>query len=101
MPDNVSEIVSGGAKGIDTCVREYALLNNIALKEILPDYDRFGRYAPLKRNIQIIEYADIVISFWDRKSKGTKYVIDNCLKTGKRITVYIVEDENVKKLLSK
>ena len=48
----------------------------------LPEYSRYGRGAPLKRNPQIIEYADVVIAFWDGKSKGTKYVIDNCKKTG-------------------
>ena len=98
LPQNISEIVSGGAKGIDSCAREYALRNNIALIEILPDYKRYGRGAPLKRNLKIIEYADIVISFWDGKSKGTKYVIDNCYKSGKGITVYIVEGETVRKL---
>lgn len=98
LPQNISEIVSGGAKGIDICAREYALRNNIILKEILPDYKRYGRGAPLKRNLEIIEYADIVVSFWDGKSKGTKYVIDNCYKTGKGITVYIVEGEIVRKL---
>lgn len=98
LPRNISEIVSGGAKGIDICAREYALRNNVVLKEFLPDYKRYGRYAPLKRNLEIIKYADIVISFWDGKSKGTKYVIDNCHKIGKGITVYIVEGETVIKL---
>lgn len=80
IPENVSEIVSGGARGIDSNARDYALKNKIPLTEFLPDYRRFGRGAPLKRNLQIIEYADIVIAFWDGKSHGTKYVIDNCRK---------------------
>lgn len=80
MPENVTEIVSGGAKGVDSNAKEYALKNNIPLTEFLPDYQKFGRGAPLKRNLQIIQYADIVIAFWDGKSKGTKYVIDNCKK---------------------
>ena len=101
LPRNISEIVSGGAKGIDICAREYALRNNVVLKEFLPDYKRYGMYAPLKRNLEIIKYADIVVSFWDGKSKGTKYVIDNCHKIGKGITVYIVEGGTVEKLLSK
>lgn len=80
IPENVSEIVSGGARGIDSNARDYARKNKIPLTEFLPDYRRFGRGAPLKRNLQIIEYADIVIAFWDGKSHGTKYVIDNCRK---------------------
>ena len=67
-----------------------ALANSIKLTEFLPDYARYKRGAPLKRNMQIIEYADVVIAFWDGESKGTKFVIDNCNKTGKEVTVIII-----------
>ncbi|MBE6911174.1 MAG: DUF2493 domain-containing protein [Ruminococcaceae bacterium] len=90
LPENTTEIVSGGAKGVDICAREYAVENGIKLTEFLPDYARYRRGAPLKRNIQIIEYADTVLAFWDGKSKGTKFVIDNCEKTGKEVKVIIL-----------
>lgn len=93
LPENITEIVSGGAKGVDLIARKYAEENKIPIKEFLPDYRRYRYGAPLKRNLQIIEYADEVIAFWDGTSKGTKYVIDNCKKTVKRITVYIVDDK--------
>ena len=61
--------------------------------EFRPDYKRYGRgAAPLKRNLQIIEYADIVLAFWDGTSKGTKFVIDNCKKMGVEVRVYINKD---------
>ncbi len=88
LPENTSEIISGGARGVDTCAKEYALANNIPLREFLPDYEKYGRCAPLKRNLQIIDYADEIIAFWDRKSRGTKFVIDNCKKQNKKVTVY-------------
>ena len=78
LPDGTTEIVSGGAKGVDTCARDFALANGITLTEFKPEYHRYGRGAPLKRNITIIEYADMVLAFWDGKSKGTKFVIDAC-----------------------
>jgi len=90
LPDNVTEIVSGGAKGVDTCARQYALEHHILLTEFLPDYQRFKRGAPLKRNLQIIAYADEVLAFWDGTSRGTKYVIDNCRKINKPVTVILV-----------
>lgn len=89
LPENTTEIVSGGAKGVDSCAKEYAESNKIKLKEFLPEYEKFGKGAPLKRNIQIIEYADEVLAFWDGKSRGTKFVIDTCKKIGKKITVII------------
>lgn len=85
LPKETTEIVSGGARGIDTCAREYAVRNNIKLTEFLPEYERYGRSAPLKRNLLIIDYADYVLAFWDGKSHGTKYVIDNCKKKNKPV----------------
>ena len=91
LPENTTEIVSGGAKGVDTSAREYALSHGIKLTEFLPEYTKYGRSAPLKRNITIIEYSDIVIAFWDGKSRGTKFVIDNCRKLGVEVRVYIID----------
>lgn len=90
LPENTTEIVSGGARGVDTSAREYALSHGIKLTEFLPEYTRFGRSAPLKRNITIIEYADIVLAFWDGKSRGTKFVIDNCRRLGVEVRIYIM-----------
>lgn len=83
----ITEIVSGGAKGVDSSAREYALKNNIRLTEFLSEYKKYGKAAPLKRDMQIINYADKVIAFWDGKSKGTKYVIENCKKTNTPVNI--------------
>ena len=69
LPENVTEIVSGGAKGVDTCAKEYALSRGIKLTEYLPEYEKYGKDAPLKRNITIIESADLVLAFWDGISR--------------------------------
>jgi len=96
LPKETTEIVSGGARGIDTCAREYAVKNNIKLTEFLPEYEKYGRSAPLKRNLLIIDYADYVLAFWDGKSHGTKYVIDNCKKKNKPVRI-LVKTENQNK----
>ena len=88
LPENTTEIISGGAKGVDTSEREYALAHGIKLTEFLPDYEKYGRSAPLKRNIKIIEGADLVLAFWDGQSRGTKFVIDNCRKRGVTVSVF-------------
>lgn len=97
LPKDVTEIVSGGARGIDTCAREYAVANGLKITEFLPEYKKYGRSAPLKRNLKIIEYADEVIAFWDGSSHGTKYVIEQCKNKHKKIAVNIINDiSNVK-----
>ena len=88
LPEGVTEIVSGGAQGVDACARDYALAHGLKLTEFLPEYGKYGRGAPLRRNITIIEYADFILAFWDGKSRGTKYVIDNCKKRNIPVAVY-------------
>jgi hypothetical protein len=82
-----SEIFSGGAIGADQLAASWAKLNGISLKEFLPDYKRYGRSAPIRRNDLIVEAADIVIAFWDGSSRGTKYTIDYATKLKKIIKV--------------
>ena len=88
LPKDTTEIVSGGARGIDRCAREYAKSHNIKLTEFLPEYERYGRSAPIKRNLQIIRYADIVLAFWDGKSHGTRFVIETCKNENVPIKVF-------------
>ena len=92
LPPDTTRIISGGARGVDACAREYALAHRIPFTEILPDYRRHGRGAPLKRNLLIVEQADLVLAFWDGKSRGTRFVIDTCEKTGKPIRVIRKEE---------
>ncbi len=89
LPPDTTEIVSGGAKGIDTCAKNFAIKNKIKLTEFLPDYSKYGKQAPLVRNQLIIDYADCVLAFWDGKSRGTKFVINACIKQGKSLRLFI------------
>jgi len=55
------------------------------------DYDKYGRSAPLNRNITIIENSDLVLAFWDGKSRGTKFVIDYCKSCGIPIKIFLAK----------
>ena len=89
LPSDTTEIVSGGAIGIDRCAEEYAKSRGIPTKIFLPDYNRFGKGAPLKRNVEIIDYADTVIAFWDGASHGTRFVIEEAKKRGKPVRIFV------------
>ena len=83
------EIVSGGAVGVDRLAAEYAQKTGIVLVEFLPQYELYGRAAPIVRNKQIVDYADKIVAFWDEKSKGTLSVIRYARKVGKPCDVII------------
>ena len=63
IPENTVEIISGGAKGIDSCAKKFALKHSLKYTEFLPKYNLYGRYAPLRRNLEIISNADMVLAF--------------------------------------
>ena len=84
------EIISGGAKGVDSLAAAYARAHGLPLCEILPDYARYGRAAPIKRNYEIVDRAERVLVFWDGKSKGTLSVIKYAEKTGKPCQVILL-----------
>ena len=83
------EIISGGAVGVDTCAAEYAREKGMALTIFLPQYDLYGRAAPIVRNKQIVDNADKVIAFWDGSSKGTLSVIKYAQSIGKECEIII------------
>ena len=70
------------AKGADTYAKEYTLKNNIPTIEFLPDYRKYGRKAPLIRNLQIVDNCEFLLAFWDGKSRGTKCTIEYAEKKG-------------------
>ncbi len=87
IPDGCDEIISGGAAGVDRCAAWFANENSLRLTVFSPEYSRFGKAAPIIRNRQIVDHADLVLAFWDGKSKGTLSVINYCHKTGKRCRI--------------
>ena len=69
-------IVHGGAKGVDQLADETARMLFIATEVHRPDYARYGRGAPLKRNEDMCDVADEALFFWDGQSRGTKHSIN-------------------------
>ena len=84
IPDT---IISGGARGADTYAREFAQKHNLKLIEFLPEYNKYGRTAPLVRNKLIVEACDCVLAFWDGTSRGTKFTIDYAREKNKPVKI--------------
>ena len=84
IPDT---IVSGGAIGADTYAREFAKKKGLKMIEFFPNYELYGKRAPLERNKLIIDECDCVLAFWDGKSSGTKFTLDYAQSLGKPIKI--------------
>lgn len=87
LPPATTEVISGGAEGVDTAAARVAHELRIPLRVFEPDYAAYGKRAPLMRNLQIIDYADEVLAFWDGASRGTMHVIAECIKQGRPVRI--------------
>ena len=85
------EIVSGGAVGVDSAAAKFAKEQGLKLTEFLPQYEKYGRAAPIIRNREIVDYAEKVVAFWDGRSRGTLSVIEYAQKTGKPCEIVLCE----------
>jgi len=82
------EIISGGARGADHLAENYAANWGAALTVFKPDWDNLGKSAGFARNQTIIDACDMVVAFWDGKSKGTQDSI-NKAKIAKKPTLLV------------
>lgn len=79
---DISEVVSGTAKGVDSLGEYWALQNGVPVKRFPPNWKSHGRAAGVIRNNEMAEYADAVIVIWDGNSRGSKHMIDAARKAG-------------------
>lgn len=84
----ISEIISGGAKGADKLAEDYAENWSLKITVLKPDWNKYGKSAGFRRNQQIVDACDIVLAFWDGKSKGTQDSI-NKAKLAKKPTFIV------------
>jgi glycerophosphoryl diester phosphodiesterase len=89
-----TEIVSGGARGVDKVGEEVATKHGIPIKVFKADWNKFGRAAGPIRNKQMAEYADALIAVWDGESKGTANMILQAREFGLKIFIYLMREED-------
>jgi hypothetical protein len=86
----ITEVVSGGAAGIDRLGERWANENGVAIKQFLPDWNANGRAAGILRNIEMSEYAEACIVLWDGESRGSKHMHDTAVKKGLTVHLEII-----------
>ena len=80
---NISTIVSGGARGVDTIAEEVAKQHGLELTVFPADWKTYGKKAGFLRNTTIIEESDIVLAIWDGASRGTMDSVKKAKALGK------------------
>lgn len=81
-PTKITEVVCGGASGIDTLGAEWAVeeywydsghtyKNIIPVKNFPANFKKLGKKAGPIRNAEMGAYADALLLIWDGQSKGS------------------------------
>lgn len=80
-------IVSGMAKGADTCAVEIAKSAGFELMEYPAQWETYGKSAGYRRNTEMAAIADVLVACWDGKSRGTKHMITTMKNLGKPVHI--------------
>lgn len=75
-------VVSGGARGVDEAAEETARARGLDVIIHHADWSK-GRGAGFERNKLIVRDADVVVAFWDGKSRGTQHTLRLAHAAGK------------------
>lgn len=81
-------VISGGAKGVDTLAKLYAIRYNHQFVEYKANWEKYGSKAGPIRNEKIVEDCNEVIAFWDSKSRGTKNTLKLAREAGKSVHIF-------------
>lgn len=87
--EGVSELVSGGAKGVDREAEAWAKSRGIPVRQFKPDWKRFRRGAGPVRNRDMAHYADAVAVF--PGGAGTRNMLQEAKRAGKRVFNFMDE----------
>lgn len=86
-PWQITEVVSGTARGANQLGEKWASDMGIPIKKFPADWDTHGKRAGYLRNAEMAEYADALVAFWDGESRGTKHMIDLANEAGLRVSI--------------
>jgi hypothetical protein len=86
-----TEVVSGGANGIDKCGEVWAKRNKIPVKVFEADWRLLGKAAGPIRNHAMAEYADALLLIWNGVSAGSRNMKKNMEALGKPVFEFIVK----------
>lgn len=91
LPSDIC-IIEGGAKGADSAAADWAVVNWTKLKTFKADWNKYGKSAGYRRNIQMLTEGkpDLVVAF--PGGKGTAMMVDIAKKAG--VKVLLVEPES-------
>ncbi len=99
-PFEITEIVSGGARGVDKLGERYAKEHNIKVSVFPADWSTYGKAAGIIRNEIMGCAADALIAIQLEPTKGTQHMISFMKEIGKPYYVYPPKNRSLEEFAS-
>ena len=90
---DITEVVSGGARGADRYGEEWARACDIPVRKFPALWGKYGKSAGQRRNTQMAQNADALIAIWDGVSPGTEDMIQQATSRHLLVSVYRTDKE--------
>lgn len=81
-------VISGACKGVDILGERYALENSLPVIKFYPDWDKYGKGAGFRRNLDMAKQATHCAVFQIKNSKGSQLMIDLAIKHNLELAVF-------------
>jgi hypothetical protein len=91
-----TEIISGGARGVDAMAKRYAEQHGIEYVEFPANWAQFGRSAGPIRNGQIVKRATHMLALPSRAGRGTQNAINQALEAKLHVRSYYVGENTLR-----
>lgn len=86
----ITTVISGTANGADEFGEQWANATKIPVERYPADWNKYGKGAGYKRNLDMANEADALIAIWNGKSKGTMHMINIANKNNLKVYVHYV-----------
>ncbi|MBK9767448.1 MAG: DUF2493 domain-containing protein [Chloracidobacterium sp.] len=84
-----TEILSGGASGVDTLAEQYAEQHGLPVTVFRPNWALHKRGAGHRRNEEMVIACDVLVALWDGNSRGTAQAVEFARRQGKDVHVKV------------
>lgn len=80
--EEITEVICGGLRGVDTIGRQWAMANSVPVKLIVAKASNRDN-AIVKRNEEMVTYADAALIIWNGENQVTKNIIETLINLKK------------------
>ena len=88
-----TEIVCGGATGIDNCGKEFGERCGLPVKMFNAEWLKYGKASGPMRNAEMSKYGTHLLLIWNGASKGSASMLLEMQKQNKPVYQVIIKDQ--------